>query len=108
MPNEPLPPDLEAMARETCESLDPDYGGHECGKDVCSWCPKLLAFAERVRRETVEWDCLWAPDEDDGSWNSECGAKWVFNDGSPEENGMVFCPACGGRAAFAEPGKEGE
>ena len=46
--------DLEAMARETCESLDPDYGGHECGKDVCSWCPKLLAFAERVRRETVE------------------------------------------------------
>ena len=26
---------------------------------------------------------------------SECGCEWCLNDGTPEENGMKFCPNCG-------------
>ena len=28
---------------------------------------------------------------------SECGEPWVLNDGTPEENNMRYCPACGAR-----------
>ena len=39
--------------------------------------------------------CRWTVDEHDGSWNGDCGAKWVFNEGGPVENKMRFCPQCG-------------
>jgi len=101
------PLDLEAMARERCVCFRTGrVRPHEDEIQKNCICRELESFAERVQREMVERACLWTPDEDDGSWNAACGAKWVFNDGSPEENGMVFCPACGGRAAFAKPVKE--
>lgn len=28
---------------------------------------------------------------------SECGCEWCLNDGTPEENGMKFCPRCGAK-----------
>ena len=28
---------------------------------------------------------------------SECGCEWCLNDGTPEENGMKFCPNCGAK-----------
>lgn len=35
-------------------------------------------------------------DEDNNVWEcSECKASWVFNEGSPKENEMRFCPECG-------------
>ena len=29
------------------------------------------------------------------SWHTACGQEWVFNDGTPEQNGMRFCHSCG-------------
>ena len=28
---------------------------------------------------------------------SECGEPWILNEGTPEENNMRYCPACGAR-----------
>jgi DNA-directed RNA polymerase subunit RPC12/RpoP len=39
--------------------------------------------------------CAWTYDEDTCSYDTECGHKWVFLDGSPKENEVVFCHACG-------------
>ena len=35
---------------------------------------------------------------------SACGESWVMIDGSPQENGMLYCPHCG---AKMEAGEEG-
>lgn len=40
--------------------------------------------------------CHWAWLEED-YWSGECGALWSFPDGTPTDNGMKFCPVCGGR-----------
>ncbi len=38
--------------------------------------------------------CEWNSDED-GNWWTACDNGWCLNDGTPEENGMKFCPFCG-------------
>ena len=40
--------------------------------------------------------CRWAWLEED-YWSGECGALWTSPDGTPSDNGMQFCPVCGGR-----------
>ena len=41
--------------------------------------------------------CRWVRDvvATDDVWNTECGEMFVLNDGTPKQNGMVFCPYCG-------------
>jgi hypothetical protein len=39
--------------------------------------------------------CVWTNDPDDDSWDTACGEKFVFNDGTPIENDFYFCPYCG-------------
>jgi hypothetical protein len=40
--------------------------------------------------------CLWKWDVD-GFWRGSCGIPWWMETGTPEENGMNFCPRCGKR-----------
>ena len=37
--------------------------------------------------------CLWKKEE--ACWSTDCGRKFTVNDGSPWENGMVYCCFCG-------------
>ena len=46
--------------------------------------------------------CRWARVEED-YWSGECGALWTFPDGTPSDNGMQFCPVCGGRLVQVSP-----
>ena len=39
--------------------------------------------------------CTWVEDFE-GTWESECGGRWGFVDGGPEENHVRFCYHCGG------------
>jgi hypothetical protein len=41
--------------------------------------------------------CMWTQtdDEESNNWESACGDLFYFEDGTPEENGMKFCPYCG-------------
>ena len=42
--------------------------------------------------------CAWALDDpDSGTWATSCGNLWLFNDEGPKENGVEFCPYCGGK-----------
>jgi hypothetical protein len=38
--------------------------------------------------------CIWKQDED-GVYQSGCGDAWVFEDGTPADNHVRFCPFCG-------------
>jgi len=38
--------------------------------------------------------CLWIED-DDGVYQTSCLHSFEFMDGTPERNGMKFCPYCG-------------
>ena len=64
----------------------------------------LLTSLRPVSREQVEkvWRGEWQYVEDaplyadDGSYTcSMCGEEFVFIEGTPLENNMIFCPACG-------------
>ncbi len=44
-------------------------------------------------REATE--CIWQEIEDGEAWQTSCGELFVINDGTPAENGMVFCHHCG-------------
>ncbi len=39
--------------------------------------------------------CTWKHDDDEGSWDAECGERWSITEGTPEENNFRFCPGCG-------------
>jgi len=39
-------------------------------------------------------DCIWTED-DDGIYQTSCLHSFEFMDGTPELNGMKFCPYCG-------------
>ena len=30
-----------------------------------------------------------------GTWNTDCGEDFIFETGTPKENGLIFCPYCG-------------
>ena len=49
-------------------------------------------FAARAR-ETPR-PCTWTQNED-GVYETNCDNMFVFNDGTPSENGFAFCPYCG-------------
>lgn len=38
--------------------------------------------------------CQWNEDED-GNWFTDCNNAFTFNEGSPSDNKMQFCPYCG-------------
>ena len=52
----------------------------------------------QVKRVKAQPDCTWIleDDWDNASWQGDCGATWNLDAGGPEENGMKFCPECGG------------
>ena len=43
--------------------------------------------------------CHWTLDVDICTYDTECGEKWEFLEGTPHENGVVFCHKCGKRAS---------
>jgi len=49
-----------------------------------------------TRRNAI---CHWTLDVDTCSYDTECGEKWQFSEGTPQENGVVFCHKCGKRAS---------
>lgn len=42
--------------------------------------------------------CEWLlADEDASHWEGSCGIAWQLTEGTPVENGMHYCPRCGGK-----------
>lgn len=41
--------------------------------------------------------CVWMPEEWPGeAWETSCDGLYQITTGTPEDNGMKFCPFCGG------------
>lgn len=57
-----------------------------------------LAGDGPVQNETCAWE-YWAHGE---YWETGCDNAFVLNDGTPKENGMIFCPYCSHRIEEVE------
>ena len=53
--------------------------------------PKAVIAEIAVPSEVCKWQ-----EDDSGTWESQCGNSFEINDGTPEENRMLFCCYCGG------------
>jgi|WetSurMetagenome_2_1015567.scaffolds.fasta_scaffold1214525_1 hypothetical protein len=51
--------------------------------------------------------CVWteSTDPDVSYWDSGCGQSFYFEEGTPEENGMKYCPFCGKEVSVPLPPK---
>lgn len=49
----------------------------------------------RKATEELRKDCIWTFDND-GYYQTTCGNGWSFEDGGIRDNGVNFCPYCGG------------
>lgn len=60
----------------------------------------LCVFEKNAQRVICEMaqnpSCRWTVDDDD-SYDTECGNKFIFTTGNIVENKFVFCPYCGGK-----------
>ena len=81
------------------------YGGEELGISLehasIVWDAAIKSIEARFkshnnRRNAI---CHWTLDVDTCSYDTECGEKWQFLEGTPQENGVVFCHKCGKRAS---------
>jgi len=63
----------------------------DCGCIINSDCGAIWSTRPHTPAPAT---CAWTEDED-GNWDTECGNKWTFFDGTPSDNGLVFCPFCG-------------
>ena len=52
----------------------------------------LAVEVEKLRRP----QCVWTHDEDYEQYTTSCGSSWSFIDDGIAENGVKFCPHCGG------------
>jgi len=46
--------------------------------------------------------CSWEYQAYDDYWVTGCDNAFVPNDGTPKDNGMIFCPYCGQRIEVVE------
>lgn len=45
-----------------------------------------------MANETCEWKL---EDDEEGVWYSACENAWIFEEGTPIDNMMKYCPFCG-------------
>jgi len=45
--------------------------------------------------------CIWKYEDNDDYWKTACGNAFQLLEGTPAENGMRFCPYCGGGLTVA-------
>lgn len=68
--------------------------------DVANYCMFLAARKEFIypqpASEKPPHKCTWVEDAE-GYYSTECGEAYVFNDGTPQQNGAYFCHHCGGK-----------
>ena len=50
-------------------------------------------------RPTEPKTCLWSDQSDydmEGTYDTSCGEMWAFTQDGLKENGITYCPFCGG------------
>jgi len=78
----------------------------DCGMQTCWWHYASEADAAWHRRPVLGHAaptkvCHWTEEGNDMAlWKGSCGVEWFFPEGTPDENGMHYCPHCGGVALY--------
>jgi hypothetical protein len=62
---------------------------------VFSWNDMLILKKEAEKLKNLVHKCNWTFN-DDGYYQTTCGNAWNFESGGILNNGVVFCPYCGG------------
>ena len=65
------------------------HGGEELGISL-----EHASVVWDAAKESNTGICKWQCDFD-SVWHASCGEDWIFPDGTPEENGLKYCPCCG-------------
>lgn len=97
---------LELEMPENCFDCDLHAEYYEWAGDTGEkWCP--ICDCKNIPKKGRLPDCPLKPvercewiliDDDKGLWQcSKCGAEWVLEAGTPADNEMNYCPACGRR-----------
>ena len=62
--------------------------------------PAYIKARKKLRKAITtaltQKECAWTYDWDD-QWETNCGNRFEFVDGTPTENKMEFCCYCGGK-----------
>jgi len=58
---------------------------------------KVKAYIEAAPRDECEWDARDRIPDRSYAYDTGCGNTFYSTDGTPEDNGMLFCPYCAGR-----------
>jgi hypothetical protein len=83
----------------TEETIDDEYLTCDgCVKYLLDmWLELWIRQSELLRLADGKTEpCTWTEDFD-GTWDAECGEKWVFCEGGPKVNGVRGCFYCGKR-----------
>ena len=69
-----------------------------------------IVYADETARSAKgRWnmtECTWEYDSDLDTWETECGESFCLTNGTPSENGMIYCFHCGKK--IQESAVEGE
>ena len=57
-------------------------------------------------RKIKEAQCEWIYDDTHDKWDTACGEMFVMIEGTPHDNGMVYCPYCGKAINFKEEARD--
>jgi|GEM_PF-6400132 len=68
------------------ENLNEIHVCEKCANELSVIVTNMLTFGEPV--------CKWTEDSD-GNYDTDCGNCFSMIDGTPEENNMRYCNACG-------------
>lgn len=85
-----------AYYQELAENLQ-EWGRHYIGKPVSLSLFRASSELGLIAQgQTPNKTCVWScGDPDWNLWNT-CKNEWQLTEGTPQENGMNYCPICGG------------
>lgn len=87
-------------AKEACEKLHSDiFSCNLESEEIAGSLEDIIALLQAGPHT-----CAWLED-DDGNWDTTCGHAWTFFEGTPNDNGLVYCPFCG---ALLQAGEQHE
>lgn len=84
-------PDLLAVCSELVESAE-YWGEYDVPIGIVARLNAAIAKAGGTALRTPD-RCQWT--EDGEAWATQCGDYFQIENGTPEDNRMVFCPHCG-------------
>ena len=93
------PDDFQALVNR--KQISTDRFSVQASK-IAEW--SSVSITVRLQKGVVPQGeaCIWEYWDNGECWETGCDNAFILNDGTPGENGMVFCPYCGQRIEEVE------